>query len=497
MITLLKYLDYKEDIHNILILAEHNSTRDLIVSMCRNYKHLHKIYVASTSPNRIKGIQLILDKESRLKKFALPEMVYMPYVDAICAENINDKIDAVIFDSNVKRPAILSTKSLSPIYLIGKLWQDFVPYFNLWETFRTVSNHIHLECIGVSGRVEVVNWTKNPCNDIELSIVFPVYNVAKYLDQCITSVTAWKAPYVEFLFVNDGSPDNSRDIILEYQKKDSRIKLIDKENGGCASARKKGVECAQGTYISLIDPDDFVDEDMFQRLFSRALSGAYDICYAGYNAYYENSGTTERIVDDALYEPYCNGTTDRLAIQKLIMYCRVAIWRGIYRADFLRENHINFQENLRRFDDLPFKIETFAKAKSVVSIPEFLYYYRLERPGQDVACDDERLYVNFDIYKYLDKLMGEIGDKKLLDFLQLSKVQTHCFTLQKIKKQFLREYCKRAKEDFQSNHLSIYRTCLLIIKYFGKDNLLPYLSIMFRQYNFYVKRLEHKGIRNK
>lgn len=66
------------------------------------------------------------------------------------------------------------------------------------------------------------------------------------LNQCIESVTAWKAPYVEFLFVNDGSPDNSREVVLKWAKEDPRIKLLDKPNGGCASARQYGLESCKG-----------------------------------------------------------------------------------------------------------------------------------------------------------------------------------------------------------------------------------------------------------
>lgn len=95
-------------------------------------------------------------------------------------------------------------------------------------------------------------------------------------------------------------------------------------------------------------------------------------------------------------------------ILQLFIYIRTAIWRGIYLASFLRDNHITFQENIKRFDDLPFKLETLAKARSVVSVPQYLYYYRLERPGQDVSCDDERLYVHFDIFKHLNQTFGEL-----------------------------------------------------------------------------------------
>lgn len=485
MITLANYFEYKDDIENILVIAEHDSTKDLLIKMCSTMPALKKMYLAGTTAKRLAQFNLSLKRAAKEKTiFFLPEIILVPYVKEI-NYNFDCKIDAVLFDSNTKKAAILSTRNLNPVYLIGKLWRDFVPCFHIWEEFRSISNYIHIECIGKANKVDVLDWKKNPNCNVELSIIFPVYNVAKYLDQCIQSVTAWKAPYVEFLFVNDGSPDNSRDIILEAHKKDSRIKLIDKPNGGCASARKRGMEESKGRYIGFVDPDDYVDEDMFKKLFSRAIIGSYDISYSGYNAYYENSGKSERI-DDALGYPYVLGTTDKLAIQKLIMYLRVAIWRGIYRADFLNDNHITFQENLRRFDDLPFKVEVCAKAKSAIAVPEYLYYYRLERPGQDVACDDDRLYVHFDIFEHLDKEIGAIKDQKLLDFLQLAKVQTHCFTLQKIQKKYLNEYCRMAKNDFKKNKTNIFRTLLLIVKYFGGKNAVPYLAIMFRCQTFYM-----------
>ena len=145
----------------------------------------------------------------------------------------------------------------------------------------------------------------------------------------------------------------------------------------------------------------------------------------------------------------------------------------------MRKNDINFQVNLRRFDDLPFKIEVFALAKSVIAVPEYLYYYRLERPGQDVACDDERLYVHFDIFKYLNDRIGATRNQKLLDYLQLSKVQTHCFATRKIQRVFVKPYSKMARADFLTNNMGVLRTVLLIIKYFGKANLKTYLKIMY------------------
>ena len=105
------------------------------------------------------------------------------------------------------------------------------------------------------------------------------------------------------------------------------------------------------------------------------------------------------IVDDALGVPYCDGTTNTQEILNLITYCRVAIWRGIYKAEMLKKNNIHFYTDLRRFDDLPFKVETFAAAKSSHSGSGiFILLQTCKTRTRDVAADDERLYVHFDIF---------------------------------------------------------------------------------------------------
>lgn len=492
MDSLNNYLCYKNDIRNAALIIEHKSSEKILYDLCANLK-LDNIYLYSTSKETLYNAKSYLSKKAQLSGVSIPTIQAHTYIKKIKFETPL-QIDLVLFDSDVRQDAILSSLHAAPTYLVGRVWRDFVPCFNIWEQARSVCSHIYIEDMIPAGKIDVLKWDRNPCTDIELSIVFPVYNVAKYLEKCITTVTAWKAPYIEFLFVNDGSPDNSRDIIQQYQKKDPRIKIIDKPNGGCASARKKGLECASGKYVGFIDPDDFIDEDMFRLLLSRAIMGNYDICYSGYNAYYENSGHTER-VDEALNWPYCNGTTNRNEILQLFIYTRTAIWRGIYLTSFLRDNHITFQENIKRFDDLPFKLETLAKARSVVSVPQYLYYYRLERPGQDVSCDDERLYVHFDIFKHLNQTFGELQNQKIFDLLQMSKVQAHCFVLRKIQKKFVKEYCKQARNDFKANGMTIKRTLILMYRYFRFDNMLAYLSIMFGFPNAYIRHLERKRIR--
>lgn len=344
---------------------------------------------------------------------------------------------------------ILPLLSYKPQYLVGSVIEDSVSTFSIWELCRTFCKEVFIKTFREGKAPIVLEWNEKKEDKIELSIILPVYNVGKYIENCLASVTAWKADYVEFLLVSDGSRDESVSIIKKWMEQDNRIHLIEKENGGCASARQAGLEVARGRYIGFVDPDDFVDHNMFHRLLKAAMSGSYDISLCGYNEYYESSGRI-RQAEDYLCYPYLDGCFDPIKVHELITYCRVAIWRGIYRRKFLEQHNIGFYTDIKRYDDLPFKVETFAFAKSVTILNEHLYYYRLGREGQDVAADDERLYVHFDIFEHLNQSIGATGDQRLIDNLQMCKIQTHRYALSKIQDKYKKEYMNCAKEDLNA-----------------------------------------------
>lgn len=381
---------------------------------------------------------------------------------------------------------ILPLVRLAPDYLVGQVEACGISSFAIWEAFRATCKHIRLVTKRSDAAPQVLDWEKNPDSDIELSVILPMYNVAKYLDRCIESVTAWEADYVEFLFVNDGSPDNSRDIVLRWAQKDKRIKLLDKTNGGCASARQWGLDRSQGRYVGFVDPDDFIDESMYRKLLRAAMTGSYEIAYCGYREYYENTGEI-RDAQDILGSPFDRGVTDVRRIQELAAFCAVAIWRGIYKKEMLLRNGIHFYTELRRFDDLPFKVETFAAARSVIAVNEHLYYYRLARPGQDVSADDERLYVHFPIFAHLNESIAAKKDPRLTDCLQICKIQTHRYALEKIRPEFLKEYARQAREDLVTTGRFL-RTYFLFKEMVGKKSAMIYWGIMTRNYRM-LRRL--------
>lgn len=466
------YLNTHPEIDRVVLLVGEEYGYEQLAEFVRDGNVRNLVLVSSFASEKLAELKRKLDYEHFLGNTNIPEQ--FEYVDVYSFHGLDG--NWALCADWVESQVLLACRKWNPTILLTMLWEAQVSAFRLWEAYRECCTYILIKTLRWNKEPQILAWEKREGNNVELSIVFPMYNIADYLEQCIKSVTAWKAPYVEFLFVNDESPDNSREIVLKWAEKDSRIKLLDKKNGGCASARQHGLEHAKGRYIGLVDPDDFVDETMFRKLFASAMTGSYDISYCGYNEFYEDLGTTKQVAD-ALGEPYCDGASDQRKIWELINWSRVAIWRGIYRADMLKEKGIHFYTDIKRYDDLPFKVEVFAAARSVIALQEHLYYYRLSRPGQDVSADDERLYVHFDIFKHLNESIASKRNARLTDHLQICKIQTHLWVLEKIKPELRKEYIERAREDLNSTG-DFDRTYRLTKEMIGLENANAYRAII-------------------
>ena len=128
-----------------------------------------------------------------------------------------------------------------------------------------------------------------------LSIIVPVYNVEKYIERCIKSILNQSFTNFELILVDDGSPDNCGKICDEYKKKDSRIKVIHKKNGGLSDARNAGIERAKGEYIAFVDSDDFINKYMYEILYKNAKKWDADISICNFKMVCENDRIDEDI----------------------------------------------------------------------------------------------------------------------------------------------------------------------------------------------------------
>ena len=198
----------------------------------------------------------------------------------------------------------------------------------------------------------------------KVSIIMPVYNVEKYIDKCLDSLVNQTLKEIEIIVVNDGSPDNSQDIIDKYVKKyPQKVKSYIKENGGQGSARNFGLKVASGEYIGYVDSDDYVELDMYEKLYNKAKKEKLDIVICGsYNVC--ESGKKEVELNRKIFG-------DK---KKNAFFGRMAVWNKIYKRELLLDSGLTFRSKLW-YEDLDFTIQILAKAKKVGYVNKPFYNY--------------------------------------------------------------------------------------------------------------------------
>ena len=136
----------------------------------------------------------------------------------------------------------------------------------------------------------------------KISIIVPVYNVEKYLRRCLDSLLTQSLTEIEIIAINDGSTDSSLNILSNYREMDNRLKIIDQPNGGVSSARNAGIDAVKGDYIGFVDPDDWVDEQMYETMYQAVKTENTDILMC---SYIREFGTHSKEKDFYLPEKVC------------------------------------------------------------------------------------------------------------------------------------------------------------------------------------------------
>ena len=233
---------------------------------------------------------------------------------------------------------------------------------------------------------------------VKVSVIVPVYNVEEYLAWCLDTVVAQTFEDIEIICVNDGSTDRSCDILEHYKNFDSRIKIINKKNGGLSSARNEGIEAAVGKYILFLDSDDWLSSTAVEHLYNDAEKNDSDVVVFDF-IWDDCLKKTKTIMTN---KEYYDGSTFNIDTIDLFMYKHFppAAWSRMYRTSLIKENDIRFFEDMI-YEDLPFWAEVFVKSKKITYIPELLYSYRALREGSLMA---KRGRVVFDIIKAYDRV---------------------------------------------------------------------------------------------
>ncbi len=217
-----------------------------------------------------------------------------------------------------------------------------------------------------------------------ISIIIPVYNTEKYLERCINSVLQQTYQDVEIILIDDGSTDASGEICDLYQRKDSRVKVIHKENAGVTSARRKGLELSRGEYVGFIDSDDWVDPDMYINMYDTINRETIDIVCTGY--FEENSGSTFVVYDEVDEGLYQSEDIEKLALSMLELgkgKIQPSLCTKLYRKDIILSAIAKLEDEVTFGEDCLLNFFCFLLCKKVIVKKEAYYHYAMNEAS---AC---------------------------------------------------------------------------------------------------------------
>ena len=219
-----------------------------------------------------------------------------------------------------------------------------------------------------------------------VSVIVPTYNTETFLDQCLLSIRNQTHTELEILCVNDGSTDGSLAIMQRHAAEDARVRIIDKENGGYGAGCNRGIAEACGEWVSIIEPDDWIDATMYEEMlaFAAGFSDPVDIIKTPW-------WDLRRWDDPELMKAYPCLLTGRVSrsttpktireLPQLLAY-HPGIWSALYRREFLAQFDIRFPEYPGAgWADNPFLIDTMCQARGIVYLDRPFYRYRADLPG--------------------------------------------------------------------------------------------------------------------
>lgn len=347
----------------------------------------------------------------------------------------------------------------------------------------------------------------------KISIIIPVYNSEKYLEQCIKSVLVQTYDNWEVIIIDDGSKDNTAQIYNKFAKENNKIKIIYQKNQGVSAARNKGLEMANGEYITFLDADDWYEKDYLEKMINIIKKENADMVQCNFfyardekfekrkhiKPEYDIRNNMEELQLDILYREY-----EEKLYNKSVGAIRGA-WGKIFKSSILKD--IRFNEKIDIFEDGIYILNVLQNVKKVVLIDEYLYYYRITNDSSNIKYKPDFNQKVLIIFEEINKFILKYNKDKTFERcfqvvvfeMMSSTIDKNIFNIynmdskkEKIKKMkdFLQnDFCKNAinkvnYKDLNKNQKLLYK--LLKLKFY---------SIIYYLYNIKQKINIRKIIR--
>lgn len=283
------------------------------------------------------------------------------------------------------------------------------------ERIQNIKNEIMNICLNYAH-----NKYKNTKLTPKVSIVLPIYNAEPFLRECLDSIINQTLKDIEIICVNDGSTDKSLDIIKEYANKDIRIRYIDKPNAGYGQTMNCGIDLATGEYIGIVEPDDFIELNMYETLYNKAKCTNVDFIKG--DIYFWWSHTNKRKYSNIISDKNLYNKIQYDLSNKGLTVSAIANCAGIYKHKFLQNSNIRFNETPgASFQDQGFYYQVTFYGKSALFINKPFYHYRQDNSNSSINTLN-KVNCIFEEYKFISKKLNELKHKEKFYPLFYSKM---------------------------------------------------------------------------
>ncbi len=302
----------------------------------------------------------------------------------------------------------------------------------------------------------VITSANAPVNASEVvpavSIVVPCYNVENYVRQTLDSLSAQTLANIEIICINDGSTDSTLEVLKEYQSQDSRFVIIDKPNGGYGCAMNVGMAAATGEYIGIVESDDFVDEKMFETLYSAATKNNLEFVKSDFIKFWtEKDGSLltkyEKLTPKSAYYNVVLNPSENLDL----FNAQMLNWAGIYKAEFLREHNIRHNESPgASYQDNGFWFQVFCFAHRGMFLPEAFYHYRQDNSASSIN-QNNKVFCMPDEYAFIRQFLRDNPDleKQFIGIYHYKKMHNLGFAFSLLADQFQMPFLERYASEYK------------------------------------------------
>ncbi len=328
--------------------------------------------------------------------------------------------------------------------------------------------------------------------DKKISIIIPAYNIAPYIGRCLDSVLEQTYTNLEIIVIDDGSTDNTREIIEEYREKDSRIVAIYKENTGVSDTRNKGLDIATGDYIGFVDGDDYIENNMYEILINNAIKYDADISHCGYRLKYPTTEFLMHGTNKIVEQDNQQGVIDLLEGK----FIEPGIWNKLFSKKCIGD--LRLYKDIRYNEDFLFATMAFIKAEKSIFEDKPLYNYMM-RPNSATTTEGVSYHKIFDALK-VREIITEMFDEgsKIYPVAMISQLSLAIQTYRIITTNNLDKRFENEKKDIRNKVKKLYskaKSLGVANKRTAMDSMLIlYCPIAFKLlYKLYEKTINNRN----